>query len=185
MLHAPNLPAQKISVAVDITDSAANRVFQGAFTQAFRSLGDVVVVSLEERPEYVLTGVVICEPASCQNPSHYSASLRFWSPSAPVTAEIIAGRLVPRLPAGTFRFRRDSVANLIVWPLLKNYETTYNTWVAEWGRDRYEQGVREFVRRIDTDCFEHERAYSRALANTDSSVSNSLMREIDSRKWLC
>ena len=186
LLVASTVAAQGgVRVALSITDSAANRVFQGAFASAFRSLGDVEVVSVSERPQHVLSGVVICEPVSCQSARYYSAALRFWSPISQFTARLIAGRTIALLPSTNYVQRADSVAQNVVWPLLQGYETTHGTWVVEWGRERYEQAIREFVRQLDTECFERGRAYARAFASTDTATSSAIVRMIDNRRWLC
>ncbi|MGH8542113.1 MAG: hypothetical protein ACREX3_00360 [Gammaproteobacteria bacterium] len=177
-------PAQAIRVAVDINDSTAKRVFQGAFTSAFRSLGDVAVVSTSERPDYVLEGVVICDP-SCDQPITYAAALRFWSPLSEYTAQRIAMRIVPQSPAISREQRADSVGREVVWPILRRFEETHRTWVVNWGRERYEQAAREFVRRIDVDCFERARAIERAMATPDSSRLTAIMDIINKRSWMC
>jgi hypothetical protein len=180
------LHAQRIRVAVSIQDTLADRVFQGAFAAAFRSLGDVDVVTLAEQPQYVLSGVVLCDPSSCKNVLSYTAALRFWSPLGPSTARYIAMTAIPSTPQSTFAARADSVGTLVIWPMLRGFEVTHETWVASWGRDRYEQAVRELVRQIDTDCLEQSRAWSRATAaGTDTASSAAIVRTITARKWLC
>lgn len=180
-----SLQSQRIKVAVSIQDSATGRVFQGAFASAFRSLGDVDLVTLAERPRYVISGVVLCEPASCQNPTYYTAALRFWSPMDESTGRLLALRATPRIPAATYMARADSLFTSVVWPMLVGYEETHTTWAAEWGRSRYEQSVRELVRLIDTDCFERTRAWNRAASTTDTAAIAAINRAIDARTWLC
>ena len=180
-----SLSAQRITVAVAMSDSAAGRVLQGAFVAAFRSLSNVDVVSVAERPEYVLSGVVLCNPVSCQDPSSYSAALRLWSPIRRSTARTLAMLLVPQQPSGTFDHRVDSATTQLIWPVVSGLEETHSEWVVAWGRDRYEQAIRELVRKIDTDCLERSRAYYRAFASNDSTVWRPIFRMISARTWLC
>lgn len=177
--------AQKLTVAVSITDSAASRAFSGAFAAALRGLGDVEVVTLAEHPKYVVDGVVLCSPASCDNPLSYSAALRFWSPIEESIFLGVAAVTTNPLPASTFQRRIDSVSKNVVAPLLLGYERTHQTWVVNWSRSRYEQAIREFVREIDTGCFEMVRTIHRALATSDTAKSNVMFRAIREHKWLC
>jgi hypothetical protein len=178
------LAQQRIAVAVQITDSLARSVLQGAFVTALRSVADISVVSLEERPDYVISGVVLCEPVTCRDPVSYSASLRLWSPISRPFVEGIAQRVVVVAPLNTRSQRIDSVTALL-WRDLKDYETTHRTWAVQWGRDRYEQSIREFVRRLDTECFERDRAVSRLIAATDTAAQNAISRMMESKDWLC
>jgi hypothetical protein len=185
ILPSASLQGQRIKVAVAISDSSAGRVFQGGFSSAFRALGDVDVVSLAEAPEYIISGVVICEPVTCQNPLYYSASLRWYSPFTSSQAYYLAVQLVQPTPSGTLARRMDSVALQIIEPAMRGYERTHQTWVIEWGRERYEQAIRELVRRIDVECLEKSRAYSRLFAERDTATYAALRWSIYSHEWLC
>jgi hypothetical protein len=192
-LGARSAGAQKIKVAVSVTDSSAGRVFQSAFSAAFRALGDIVVVTTAERPEYVLDGVVLCAP-TCVNPASYAASIRFYSPILRDVAVALAYRVLrssPAMPTGAARtslMRRaaDSLADSVMFPMLDGYELTHGSWVVTWGRQRYEQAVREFVGRIDADCFDKQRALLRLVAaNYDTTALKAYDEFIRSKKWLC
>lgn len=187
LVAAPSIVrAQQITVAVDINDTTANRVVQGAFVAAFRSLATVAVVSAAEKPDYVLSGLVLCQPLSCQDPVSYSASLRLWSPVSDAVANHIALSTVSPEPFTTFTTRIDSVATKVVWPLISAYEQTRHSWIVTWGRSRYEQAIRELVREIDVQCFETRRALRRASPATDSAVARSIVLNIAAgRSWFC
>jgi hypothetical protein len=181
---AHSVSGQHIKVAVVLGDSAAGGVFRGAFTSAFRTLANVEVVTLSEEPDYVLSGVVMCEAKSCEPTTAYQAALRFYSPMQRWVVHSIA-YYVPLTISRTPTAKRDSAeANL--WTRLRFYEMTHQTWVVSWGSQRYEQAIRELVRKIDTECFERERMYSRYYAVLlDTAKSRPLYHEIESRSWMC
>lgn len=184
LLAAASLPAQRVKVAVSISDSAARGVLQGAFVAAIRSLGDVDVVTSAEEPHYVLSGVVLCDPSSCQNPVSYSASLRLYSPLSKLVARVVVASVLPRTPQTGRLQRLDSLSQL-AWRRLRFYEETHGEWVVAWGRERYEQAVREWVRRLDSQCFEKQRATERWAAEEDTTKAAAILNEIDSKTWLC
>lgn len=179
------LHSQRLRVAVAVSDSAARGVFQGGFVSALRSLGDVEVVSLSEEPEYVLSGVVICSPIGCSDPDSYSASLRLYSPADRGTAYVIAARLLPRTSTVGRQALLDSLTDHVVYPMIRGMESTHQEWVLRWGRQRYEQAIREMVREIDVGCFEKSRAIRRAVAESNQERSAAIMREVDAKRWSC
>jgi hypothetical protein len=185
LLGAPtSADAQKIRVAVDMTDSAAAGVFSSAFSTAFRSLGDVEVVSVLEKPELVLQGVVLCTSSDCANTSWYALSLRLYSPYDPDVGWYLARALIPSLPNSTHQARLDSAAK-VVNEMLADYEESHMTWTVHWSRVGYEQSVREFVGRIDARCLEKKRAFQRVMASSDTSRFATYTKVVRSRTWLC
>ncbi len=172
----------KIRLAVSIDDSTAQHVFQGAFVAAFRSLGDVGVVTIAEQPDYVLSGVVICDPFSCESPASYAASLRLYSPLSKSYIRLLVSSLLPK----TTQARQvDSLTENVAWWWLRHHQENHQEWVVRWGRQRYEQAIREMVRRIDTECFERTRAYSRLAFKRDSARAEALRAQIQAKDWLC
>jgi hypothetical protein len=169
-----------IKVAVSITDSTNQ--FGSAFSSAFRQLGDIEVVSVSEGPDYVLSGVVMCQPA-CSNVASYAVSLRLYSPMSRNVVSMLAytAQLKSRqdLPA-----LRDTLETFY-WTVLKSYEFTLQTWVATFGRQRYEQSVREMVRDIDAACFERSRFLRRAIAALDSNAINEWATRRSNATWSC
>jgi hypothetical protein len=174
------LSAQRLKVAVDVDDSTG--VLQSAFASAFRSLGDISVVTPEEDPDFVLDGVVLCDP-SCTDALSYTLALRFSSPFHYTAATSIAETWIPA-NAQRRTTRVDSLAKLI-WSRIEGAELTHQSWVLDWGRDRYEQEVRELVREIDTGCLERHRVLRRALASGARAQYDSYLQWSRSREWLC
>ena len=182
LLMIQTASAQRIKVAVSMTDSATGGIFQSAFGAAFRSLGDVDVVTLDESPDYVLEGVVLCNQSSCADVVSYALSLRLYEPATYITAQLIATLVVPS--TAQRRATIDSIATLI-WPWLKPYQQSRMTWTATWGRNRYEQAIREFVRQIDSGCLDKIRALRRLGVSPDSKAVNAYVSFERSRKWFC
>jgi hypothetical protein len=176
--------AQKIRVAVSVADTAVGGIFSSAFAAAFRALGDVEVVTKSEKPQYVLNGVVLCNP-NCRNALSYSLALRLYSPFPDDLGLDLAGEIVPVEPAKTYPTRLDSALKAI-HERLDSYENNHWIWVVSWGRTAYEQAVREFVGQIDAKCLETSRRMNRAVASRDSSQRASYFTWLKSRNdWLC
>jgi hypothetical protein len=192
----PALEAQRLRLAVSIQDSASGGIFQSGFAAAFRSLGDVDVVTRTERPDYVLSGVVLCSPQPCERAVSYSIALRLHEPIQKSTAEFLADYAVN--PKGTRaenpfvqianEARRDSLVSLI-WSFISEYERTQITWAAEWGRSAYERGIRELVAEIDAKCLDKLRASRRILpASGEGTPAERWARYqefVQSREWIC
>ena len=174
----------RLRVAVAISDSATGGLFSSAFASAFRALGDVDVVAPEEKPQYVLDGVVLCEPRDCSQALSYTLSLRLYTPYDPSLASFISATFVAAVPKATYQARVDSAAAFIN-QLLDGYERTHMTWTANWGRQRYEQAVRELVGRIDSQCLDKQRALNRLLASQDTSRFTTYRSLVDARPWIC
>lgn len=182
--------AQRIRVAVDLSDSAMGGVLSSGFAAAFRSLGDVdvVVVPGGERPDYLLVGVAVCSPDPCASASSYSVALRF---SAPIQFSLVqwiaarAARLDTRPSSPPARAAHaDSLADEF-WPQLREYEKVAATWVVLWGRSTYEQAIRALVVEIDSRCFNKARAQMQAMASSAPDRWQVYDRFVRSRTWLC
>jgi hypothetical protein len=169
-----------ISIAVDIQDSTNQ--FSSAFSSSLRQLGDVRVVGLSEQPDYVLSGVTICDP-NCANLLSYPVALRLYAPMNRLTADMLV-RLALRSARPVSAQVRDSL-RAEFWQNLSFYEVTHGTWVLSWGRNRYEQGVRELVRDIDSRCFEGVRALQRAAASDDTAAFARYKALERSHSWIC
>lgn len=175
-------PTPSIAIAVDVKDSSA--AIQGALVSAFRQLGGVVIVSRVERPNFILSGTVMCDPG-CDDPDAYIVGLWLSSPPRPDLALYISHSIL--LDAGIDRLSTLDSATAFVSRNLGRFERPHTQLVAQWGRNRYEQEAREFARRLDTGCFERERMMRRAadLAPEDSAATNAILKEMRSRRWLC
>lgn len=178
---APQAEAQKrISIALVLTDST--NLFQSAFGAGFRGLGDVDVVTVEEHPDFVLTGVVLCV-GGCSQADSYALSLRLYQPATEMAARYLSARLGSVRRPGT----ADSAA-AVIRRQIEGYERTLNTWAAHYYRRTYEDGVRELVRIIDTRCFEADRVMNRVVARgpLDKDGAADLRRHRESRDdWIC
>jgi hypothetical protein len=173
---------QKIRVAVAVQDTASGGIFSSGFASALRALGDVDVVSSMESHDYAVRGVVLCSD-TCSNTRSYSLAIRFVEPMPSSVAGYLTSVAFFRLP-GISRARRDSVESQFR-SSLEGYEKTHMTWAAEWGRQRYEQAVREMVAELDSKCFEKERAFRRAIQSTDTAAFGKYTAFARSRSWLC
>jgi hypothetical protein len=171
---------QHIKVAVEITDTT--RQIPSAFAAAFRQLGDVDVVSRSEHPDYVLSGVSLCDP-NCDRVGSYAISLRLYSPFSQVSIVVLTARIsyLAKIPWGP---TRDSVRGILE-QRLSYVQVSHGRWVATWGRNVYEQKIREFVREIDYGCFDRDRALKRAVASDDSTAWRKYSAFESSREWLC
>ena len=173
----------KIRITVAVADSATGGLLTSAFSSAFRSLGDVNVVSAEEHPELVLDGIVLCEPRDWQVADHYVVSLRLLSPYDSTTGLMIARRLVPIDPVAT-RDARVNKALTVMRQMLWPYELTYGSWAAYWGRASYEQATRDLVRTIDSQCLDERREFHR-LELADSAQSVAILADLSAKHWMC
>lgn len=73
--------AQAIKIALNVTEKTEG-LFESAFGSAFRSLGDVSIVTSAENPDYLLRIVVLCSPSGeeCREAKSYSISLSLSQP---------------------------------------------------------------------------------------------------------
>jgi hypothetical protein len=180
---APLSAQQRIKIAVDMTDSTG--LFQSAFASAFRSLGDVELVTMREGPQYVLEGVVLCRD-NCRDASAYVLALTLYEPMQRSTSEFLTS-LARRGQPPPRTTRSDSMGpNERVWRTLRWYRKPINSWVMYWGRDRYERAVLEKVREIDSECLDVARALERAGAAGIESEAWAAYEALSSQKpWGC
>ncbi len=184
VLTAPELRGQPATVSVAVTVVDSTRQIESLFASALRQLGDVRVVTVGENPDYVLSGVVVCNP-SCDKLSTYSIALRLYSPVRESLAEFLAEATMRRLGIDDLA-RQDSV-RATLWSFIGSLEETHQAWVATWGRNAYERAIREMVREIDSTCFEKQRMFSRLfqLAPSDSAIRRRLTADYRGRSWQC
>ena len=174
----------RIKVAVDFADSATGGVFQSAFSSAFRLLGDVDVVGITEDPDYILRGAVVCSD-DCRNADAYAVAVQFSEPLSRATITSLASALALRRAFAGPQSSADSGSTYaFLSSFLANEEHEDQLWVAQWGRNRYEQSVVMLVRSIDAGCFDKNRAVART--NFADTVSMRQFREfLHSRQWMC
>lgn len=175
--------SRRITVAVNVADSAADGIFQSALSSALRSLGDVDVVSLGEEADYLLHGAALCSNDSCNDALSYSLALVLAEPTSRADAEMAAIQWIGGAYATTAD-ARDSLTN-IVWQVMKGRELVHMTWVVQWGRNRYEQATREFVRTLDAGCFDRIRALNRAVYKGGPDQFSAYAAFVRSRRWIC
>lgn len=180
----PRALAQTISVGMSVSEKTGG-VFESRFASAFRSLGDVTVVSIIEPADFRLRVVVLCLPDDCGDPTTYSVSVSFaqtieqWD----VTwAYIQAKRAASDTAYPDLRYMRAIGEQLRT----DRYEQHVTSWVASWGRNRYEQAIRELVAEIDARCLEKHRMMERAAQhNPDTHEWKAAWAAIDQKEWLC
>jgi len=175
VLHAQGA---RIRVAVDIDDSDAGGVLSSAVKSQLRALGDVDVVTMAEAPKLLIDGVALCSPAAdCKNFSTLLVSLSLKEPFETNDVRVIlsiVNRTAPDSAIG------DAAS------LYASYARVHQTWVAQWGRDRYAAAARELVQRIDEQCFEMRRISNRIFSTmTGETRAKALKSEIAGRKWMC
>lgn len=140
---------QPIRVAVELRDST--RILQSTLAAALRNLGDIDVVTRAEPHEIVLTGVALCIP-TCRDHLSYSIALN------------VAESISKEFMQGT------SVGHRL---LLEGAPVLRSVAVFSFGRDRYEQRVREWVAEFDSSCLEAIRIRRRlvvAMRNNDEQL---------------
>lgn len=185
LLSLPSLSAQHIRVAVVLSDSEAGGVFQSGFASAMRALGDVEVVTEGENPDYVLSGVVLCDPSpDCQSATSFEVAVQLSEPFQRSTAQFIAELALHPNATGSHT-DADSLAEK-VWEFTEGYRRIDQAWVAHWGRNAYERAMRELVAEIDSKCFDKIRALRRVQPGPDASRALRSYRDfVASRKWMC
>jgi hypothetical protein len=159
----------RLRVSVQVEDDSIGGVISSGFRSAFRSLGDIDVVSAAENPDVVLEGVVLCVPECASNWSAVHLSLRLW---APVTRSL----LVSDLAFAGIRAADSSVAKLSA--ILSGAQFTRNTWVATWGRSKYDAEARTLVATIDSRCLEEIRRIRRIQAMPEVKAGDAAFRAL-------
>lgn len=142
--------AQSITVSVTVTEQTGG-LFESRLRSALRRLGDVEIVPWTDTADFRVYAVVVCSPdqQDCHSAESYVSSLRVSKPINPGDilwalhrADTMRGIADLSLPAEGASHR------------LVEYERTVNQSVAKWGRLRYQQGIDEWVARVDANCFE-------------------------------
>jgi hypothetical protein len=177
---------RSITVAIRIDDTDAGRVFTSGFASALRKLGDVNIVGLDEDPHYVIDGTVMCNETPCAGTTGYTVSIRLVEPSNRYHARLITDIAVRRAGVASVSWEQaDSIA-AYVWPSLRGYEKTHQDWVARWGRNAYEQAIRELVATIDTGCLEKQRRIRRmsSRGTVEQTVAQA-QALIAAQPWIC
>lgn len=171
---APAMSAQRFQrrVAVSITEDSTT--FGSLFTSAFRSIGDVIIVDADDAPEYVLSGIVMCNP-NCKDALSYIASLELASPLDTVAHSPIWKHVTADMPPT----QKWALTNMI-----EDATRVHERNLVHWGRQRYEVAAREFVREIDTRCFEKLRIMERTNF-ADTMAVRKVRDRLKATQWMC
>lgn len=169
-------------IAITLTDSS--RQFHSLFAGEIRRLGDIAIVSVEDEPWVVLSGVVICSP-DCRRANSYSVALRLSSPFNNRSVNALA-RATQELFVSSKVASLDSLSTFFS-AHLSHYEMNHKLWVANWGSEVYERAARELVRTLDTECFEQYRLLARMnnAMDSDTTRARTLFQEWMNRSWIC
>lgn len=182
-LLAPSSLAQSqaIRVSLRVTDEKLGGIFTSGFGSAFRALGDVEVVTPGEDGDYIVRVVTICDgvTADCSTAQQYALSISLsegFSRSDAYFAVHITrtGLLLPS----------DTTVGLMK-QLLHQFEKHHQIWVALWGRNRYEQLIRQQVAEIDARCFEKSRIMRRLFRENPNKPLNEVASAVSGRDWVC
>lgn len=170
-----------IPVALVIKDSATGGIFASRFRTALRQLPDIEVVDLGNSPKYVLSGIVTCNPASCQNTLSYNLALTLREPLDSGLVEVAVCTALPEAPCAS---RKQIVTKLM--RDFGDYSMLHYSTLAVWGRDVYELAARELVAKIDSQCFEKARTTERIIRTaTPANFADLYLREIVNAQWMC
>jgi hypothetical protein len=160
-------------VALVVVEDDSSGIFQSAFGASLRALGDVQLVSSQEKPQFFLNVMVACEPLAqrCSGVQSFFVSVNLWEPLTLADFYLALAR------AG--RSVGDSSSMQKAFAPLSDAGRYWWSGHALWGIARYEIGVRELVANFDTKCFEHRR---RKLNRTPWPED---VAEIDGVRWIC
>jgi hypothetical protein len=187
LLVIPTLAAAQLKVALDVTEETGG-TFESVFRSALGKLDGVQVVQASERGDFTMNVIVLCLPKDeCQGADSYAVSVYFTAPISRWYSDGLADDIAAAVKAGaeaTEKSKDDT------WQSLRNYEIVHQAWVASWGRNRYEQLIREFVGSLDTRCFEKQRMLARwtkLMQDKERGAADILWDDIfsASRKWVC
>jgi hypothetical protein len=173
--HAQNSGVRRLTVAVAVEDDSIGGIISSAMRAAVRSLGDVDIVGAKESPDFVIEGIILCD-GSCSRTPSVAASIQVWSV---LTFDDLQHKLQW---AGIVA--SDS-ATRILQQTLTSYRHERSSWVARWGRDRWEPAARQLVARIDSGCFEQLRTSLRILAMPLGEARNSAAKAFVEKQWNC
>ena len=149
------LPAQAQPVRVQLTvdDSDTGGLIKGVIAAALRSTGDVTIVNWDERPDYRIKALIMCVPDNkdCDRATGYVGYFEVLEPPSVIDARILAELSQPAGKSPT------QAQVLTMYQYVSPYSITRMAWTFHYSRQAYEQGFREFVRRVDVSCFERVR----------------------------
>lgn len=167
-----------LRVAVAVNDSLADRIFSSKIAAAFRALGDVDVVEDEMTADYIVQGVILCRPSrlDCEHAVEYSVALVV---SEPLTE---AGLSVAAFMEG--RRLADSTARKMLRDLGRQ-EKIHGIWAASWGREAYEQAIREWVASVDGSCLRYARLIRDFTSSKDATVLAEYRRKLNEAQAAC
>jgi len=176
--------SQSVSVAVQLTDPTGGSV-TGSFTTALESLQDVRVVPTDHRPQYIIRGVVMCQPDTedCGTATAYTMAIALLEPLSPIGLVEMAFKadsthLIPSAQA----FRSQ------VWDLTGEYMKVHQLSTNTLGRVVYDRAIQEFVASLDAQCFEKSRILLRwdtALTEGRNEEAAALSEALRAEDWIC
>ncbi len=184
---------QAIKVVIEIQEPSSG-VLESTYKQAFRALSDVQIVTQNERSNYVLKIVAVCEDEnSGSGCGSYSLAIALLTRLDSVVLGANLSSANARLP-DSLRVTDDQVAALagaFGSPLVPHTSSWYlwqTMFVARYGRDRYRTAIQEFVAQLDAQCFEKTRLIRRMadlfLAD-DTASAVKVSKAISAAEWIC
>lgn len=175
--------AQSVTIAVDVTDPTGGNIAR-SLTEALQAIGDVGVLLEAERPRYVLTGVVICQPNSeaCDEATSYIMALALVEPLNPVVLSDLAFTADPshRIPVAAYSPE--------VWDLTAEYMKVHRLSATSVGRGVYARAIEGFIASLDSRCFEKARVlkrWSNALQEGWLEGAEAFSERLHSEDWIC
>jgi hypothetical protein len=159
-LHAQQQERLRIAVAID--DDSIGGVLSSAFRGALRSLGDVDIVLSAEDPDWILEGSFLCTPG-CIDVTEVSGSIRLIYPLSKTDVSRDLRTVGIRAP--------DSIVTKLAG-MLARFQYTRAAWTVKWGKARFTEAPRAFVARLDAQCFEPHRVFTRIIAMPEGPVKH-------------
>jgi hypothetical protein len=176
--------SQSVSVAVQLTDPTGGSI-TGSFTTALGNLQDVRVVPTDHRPQYIIRGVVMCQPDTedCGTATAYTMAIALVEPLSPTGLVEMAFKADSTHLIPSARAYRSQV-----WDLTEEYVKVHQLSTNTLGRVVYDRAIREFVTSLDAQCFEK----SRILLRWDTALTEGLTEEaaalseaLRAGDWIC
>jgi hypothetical protein len=178
------IASQSVSIAVKLTDPTGGSI-TNTFTSALGAIGDVRVVSEDHRPQYVLRGVVMCQPNTedCESATAYTMAIALMEPLNPIALVNMA------FTADTTHLIPSDVAyRSQIWDLTGEYMKVHQLSTTTLGRAVYDQAIWEFVASLEAQCFEKSRVLRRwntARMEGRTEEAAALLEELQSGDWIC
>lgn len=176
--------SQSVSVAVQLTDPTGGSITD-SFTSALEGLEGVRVVSKDHRPQYLLRGVVMCQPDTedCETATAYTMAISLLEPLTPIALVDMAARAdTTHVIPSTAAYRPQ------IWDLTSEYMKVHQLSTNTLGRAVYDRAIREFVSSLDAQCFEKSRILLRwDAAQTEGRPAEAaaLTEQLRSGDWIC